>query len=159
MKIGFFKDAGEDKSIIGKIITRSLRFPYLVLRRVENPMSDKAPVYEIFERVQGDDEIQIGAVWERRMKATNDVFLTGLIDDPSMAEPLQIALFGSETDGFDVQWRRERDSAAFDGFGGSASNGTGQRRQSGGGFSGGSTAGPGGEYVGANRDLDDDVPF
>ena len=97
MKIGFFKDAGEDKSIIGKIITRSLRFPYLVLRRVENPMSDKAPVYEIFERVQGDDEIQIGAVWERRMKATNDVFLTGLIDDPSMAEPLQIALFGSDT--------------------------------------------------------------
>lgn len=162
MKIGVFKHNDENNEIVGKIATRTLRFPYLVLRRVEDRQSDAAPVFEIFEPNAAGDEVQIGAVWERRMKANDELFLSGMIDDPSFREPLPIALFGDELKGFDVQWRREREREPQT-FGGG--NGFGPRRtgggqrQSGGGFAGGSTAGPGGEYVGAGRDLDDDVPF
>src|SRR3546814_7729299 len=93
------------------------------------------------------DEIQIGVVWERRMKSKDEVFLSGMVDDPSFREPLPIALFGDETNGFDVQWRRERErDSQGGGFGGRS--GSGQRSggfggRSGGGFSGGSTAGSG----------------
>src|SRR3546814_15474751 len=86
-----------------------MRFPYLIMRRVEDRQSDSAPVYEIYETNRASDEIQIGVVWERRMKSNDEVFLSGMVDDPSFREPLPIALFGDETNGFDVQWRRERE--------------------------------------------------
>src|SRR3546814_11946003 len=80
------------------------------------------------------------------MRSNDEVFLSGMVDDPSFREPLPIALFGDETNGFDVQWRRERErDSPGGGFGGRS--GSGQRSggfggRSGGGFSGGSTAGP-----------------
>lgn len=163
MKIGSFKFDERVGDIVGKIATRRMRFPYLIMKRVEDRQSDSAPVYEIYETNEAGDEIQIGVVWERRMKSNDELFLSGMIDDPSFREPLPIALFGDETNGFDVQWRRERDrEAQGGGFGGRS--GGGQRQggfggRSGGGFSGGSTAGPGGEYTGNGRGLDEDVPF
>jgi hypothetical protein len=91
-----------------------------------------------------------------------------MIDDPSFPEPLSIALFGDERNGFNVQWRRDRDRDAQSGGLGGRS-GDGQRQgagagslgsRQGGGFAGGSTAGAGGEYTGGGRsDLDDEVPF
>jgi uncharacterized protein (DUF736 family) len=164
MKIGSFKFDERASDIIGKIATRELRFPYLIMRRVEDRQSDSAPVYEIYETNRAGDEIQIGVVWERKMRSNDEVFLSGMIDDPSFREPLPIALFGDETNGFDVQWRRERDREQQGGGLGGRSSG-GQRGaggfggRSGGGFSGGSTAGPGGEYTGNGRGLDDEVPF
>ena len=161
MKIGSFKFDERASDIIGKIATREMRFPYLIMRRVEDRQSDSAPVYEIYETNRAGDEIQIGVVWERKMRSNDEVFLSGMVDDPSFREPLPIALFGDETNGFDVQWRRDRE-AQGGGFGGRS--GGGQRQggfggRSGGGFSGGSTAGPGGEYTGNGRGLDDEVPF
>jgi uncharacterized protein (DUF736 family) len=163
MKIGSFKFDERASDIIGKIVTRELRFPYLIMRRVEDRQSDSAPVYEIYETNRAGDEIQIGVVWERKMQRNDEVFLSGIIDDPSFSVPLAIALFGDETNGFDVQWRRERER---EGQGGSfgARFGNGQRQggfggRTGGGFSGGSTAGPGGEYTAGGRSLDDEIPF
>jgi len=155
MKIGSFKFDERASDIIGKIATREMRFPYLIMRRVEDRQSDSAPVYEIYETNRAGDEIQIGVVWERKMRSNDEVFLSGMVDDPSFREPLPIALFGDETNGFDVQWRREREREAQGGGFGGRSNG-GQRQ---GGFSGGSTAGAGGEYTGGGRGLDDEVPF
>jgi uncharacterized protein (DUF736 family) len=167
MKIGFFKMDNESNVVVGKIITRTLRLPYLILRRAEDRRSENAPVFEIFEPNTMGEEAQVGAVWERRTKERDELFLSGMIDDPSFAEPLQIALFGDELQGFDVQWRRERDPQAFGGGNAYGGNGggfgqprrTGGQRQNGGGFAGGSTAGMNGEYVGAGRGLDDEVPF
>src|SRR3546814_5235239 len=96
MKIGSFKFDERASDIIGKIATREMRFPYLIMRRVEDRQSDSAPVYEIYETNRAGDEIQIGVVWERRMKSNDEVFLSGMVDDPSFREPLPIALFGDE---------------------------------------------------------------
>mgnify|MGYP001134265743 CR=1 FL=1 len=154
MKIGSFKFDERVGDLVGKIATREMRFPYLIMRKVTDRQSDSAPVYEMYETSQAGDEIQIGVVWERRMRSNDEMFLSGMIDDPSFAVPLPIALFGDEHDGFDVQWRREREREP-QGFGG----GFGQRSSRRGGFSGGSTAGPGGEYTGGSRGLDDEVLF
>jgi uncharacterized protein (DUF736 family) len=163
MKIGSFKFDERASDIIGKIATREMRFPYLIMRRVEDRQSDSAPVYEIYETNRAGDEIQIGVVWERKMRSNDEVFLSGMIDDPSFREPLPIALFGDETNGFDVQWRRERErDSQGGGFGGRSASGQrsgGFGGRSGGGFSGGSTAGPDGGYTGGGRSLDDEVPI
>ncbi len=163
MKIGYFKLDEKVNETIGKVVTRTLRFPILILRRVEDRRSDAAPIFEIFEPNSMGEEVGIGAVWERRMKATDEVFLSGMIDDPSFPEPLPIALFGDEFNGFDVQWRREREPQTYGN--GAMAGGYGQQRRSGGqrsggsGFAGGSTAGTNGEYVGAGRSVDEEVPF
>lgn len=163
MKIGNFKFDERASDIIGKIATREMRFPYLIMRRVEDRQSDSAPVYEIYETNRAGDEIQIGVVWERKMRANDEVFLSGMIDDPSFREPLPIALFGDETNGFDVQWRREREregqGGSFGGRGNGGRSGSGLAGRTGGGFSGGSTAGPDGGYTGGTRGLDDEIPF
>lgn len=163
MKIGSFKFDERASDIIGKIATREMRFPYLIMRRVEDRQSDSAPVYEIYETNRAGDEIQIGVVWERKMRSNDEVFLSGMIDDPSFREPLPIALFGDETNGFDVQWRREREretqGGGFGGRSGGGNRGGGFGGRQGGGFSGGSTAGMDGEYTGNGRGLDDEVPF
>jgi uncharacterized protein (DUF736 family) len=160
MKIGSFKFDERASDIIGKIATRTMRFPYLIMRRVEDRQSDSAPVYEIYETSPAGDEIQIGVVWERKMRANAEVFLSGMIDDPSFREPLPIALFGDETNGFDVQWRRERErDVQPSGFGGRGQRSGGMGSRQGGTFSGGSTAGPGGEYLNGDRSLDNEVPF
>jgi len=40
---------------------------------------------------------RIGALWEAAARNTTvEAFLQGSIDDPSLAEPLPIALFGTE---------------------------------------------------------------
>jgi uncharacterized protein (DUF736 family) len=133
------------------------------LRKPEESYSEYPPVYEIFEPNNMGEEVNIGAVWERKMKASGQVFLGGNIDDPSFPEPLPIALFGDEFKGFEVKWRRERGYPLAVNVTGNGGNGqqrrTGGQRPSGGGFPGGSTAGPGGEYVGAGGGLDDDIPF
>jgi uncharacterized protein (DUF736 family) len=95
MKIGSFKFDERASDIIGKIATREMRFPYLIMRRVEDRQSDSAPVYEIYETNRAGDEIQIGVVWERRMKANDEVFLSGMVDDPSFREPLPSPFSGT----------------------------------------------------------------
>ncbi|WP_263588831.1 DUF736 domain-containing protein [Sphingopyxis sp. GC21] len=171
MKIGTFSLNEQTNEITGSIFTRALHLPFLILRSVEarqdGAASDRQPpVFEIFEPSPVGIDIQVGAVWIRNIRNSKDTFLSGMIDDPSFAEPLPIALFGDELNGFDVQWRREREQQpqfrqARGGMGGGyPQRRTGQPQRQNGGFPGGSTADMNGDYVGAaSRDLDQEVPF
>jgi len=154
MNIGEFKL--NNGRILGWIATRTMDLPKLGLRPVESD-NDKAPVFEIVALNVGNRWVQIGALWEAIAKhTTGEAFLQGTIDDPSLPEPLPIALFGNETEGFRAAWRRPQ---RRDDFGPALRS---ERRdyvqQPEGGF-GDSTAGTDGALVGAGADLDDEIPF
>jgi uncharacterized protein (DUF736 family) len=154
MNIGEFKQS--NGRLLGSIATRTIDLPRLGLRPVESD-NDKAPVFEIVALNVGNRWVQIGALWEAVAKhTTGEVFLQGTIDDPSLAEPLSIALFGSDDEGFRVAWRRPQRRDDF----GPATRSSRREYPSAdqGGF-GESTAGGDGGLVGAGADLDDEVPF
>jgi uncharacterized protein (DUF736 family) len=154
MNIGEFKLSNGRR--MGWIATRTIDLPRLGLRPIESD-NDKAPVYEIVALNVGNRWVQVGALWEAVAKhTTGEIFLQGTIDDPSLAEPLSIALFGTDEDGFRVAWRRPQ---RRDDFG--AAVRTGRRDYAGeqeGGF-GDSTAGTDGGLVGAGAPVDEDIPF
>src|SRR3546814_19523535 len=80
----------------GSVANRTIVLPRLGLRPVESD-HERAPAYEIVARNVGNRWVQLGALWEAVAKnTTGEVFLQGSIDDPSLPEPLPIALFGSE---------------------------------------------------------------
>jgi len=155
MNIGEFQQSRG--RLLGSIATRTIDLPRLGLRRVESD-NDRAPVYEILALNVGNRWVQIGALWEAVAKnSTGEVFLQGTIDDPSLPEPLPIALFGTEEEGFRVAWRRPQRREDF----GPATRTTSRREYqpaSESGF-GDSTASGNGELVGAGGEIDDEVPF
>lgn len=165
MNIGEFKSV--NGRLLGWIATRTFDLPRLGLREVEST-NDRAPVYEILALNVGNRWVQIGALWEAVAKnTTGEIFLQGSIDDPSMPEPLPIALFGSEADGFRIAWRRPQPRDAFAPLNRGAQRGGGDGAGPGeaggsGGF-GDSTAGADGAMMGAGigmgGELDDDIPF
>ena len=107
MNIGEFKlNKGR---ILGWIATRTIDLPKLALRPVESE-NELAPAFEIIAPNVGGRVVQVGALWAAVAKRTGEVFYQGHVDDPSMPEPLPIALFGSIEEGFRAAWRRqERD--------------------------------------------------
>jgi uncharacterized protein (DUF736 family) len=150
MNIGEIKPV--NGRLIGHIATRSIDLPRLGLRPVEST-NERAPVFEIVALNVGQRWVQIGALWEATANKTGECFLQGSLDDPSLAEPLPIALFGSDAEGYRVAWRR-RD--ALSGFGGQRSERPAMGGEAMGGF-GASTAGMDGSYMGGS-DFDDEVP-
>ncbi|BAV63157.1 DUF736 domain-containing protein [Sphingobium sp. GW456-12-10-14-TSB1] len=158
MNIGEFKlNKGR---ILGWIATRTIDLPKLALRPVESE-NELAPAFEIIAPNVGGRVVQVGALWAAVAKRTGEVFYQGHVDDPSMPEPLPIALFGSIEEGFRAAWRRqERDdfgptlrtsrNDAPSGRGGGDDYGFGD-----------STANENGELSsqGAAADLDDEVQF
>jgi uncharacterized protein (DUF736 family) len=154
MNIGEFKL--KNGRLLGSIATRTIDLPRLGLRDVESD-NDRAPVLEILALNVGNRWVQIGALWEATSNTTGEAFLQGSIDDPSLPEPLPIALFGNDEDGYRVAWRRPQRRDDF----GPATRAS--RPASGGGEGGGfgdSTAGAdGGLAGGAAANLDDEVPF
>lgn len=158
MNIGEIRNVND--RLTGSIATRTIDLPRIGLRPVqsENP---KAPVYEILALNVARRWVQVGALWEAASKKTGEVFLAGNVDDPSLPEPLPVALFPMEQDGrqvgYTVAWRRESVRADFGGGFGPSTRSYDERPQTGG--FGDSTAGPGGELMGAGGDIDDEVPF
>ena len=154
MNIGEFKNV--DGRLMGAIATRTIDLPRIGLRPVES-QNDKAPVFEVVALNVGRRWVQIGALWEASSNATGEMFLQGSLDDPSLSEPLPIALFGSDADGYRVAWRRPQRRDDF----GSSARGTrrdyGGEEQSGG--FGDSTAGSNGALAGGEAPLDDQIPF
>ena len=138
----------------GKIATRSIDLPRLGLRPVQS-QNERAPVYEIITLNVGNRWVQIGALWPQTSNATGEVFLQGSIDDPSLPEPLSIALFGADDEGYRVAWRRPQ---RRDDFGPVIRGGQGDERRGSDGF-GDSTAGADGALMGAGGDIDDEIPF
>jgi uncharacterized protein (DUF736 family) len=154
MNIGEFKQS--NGRLLGSIATRTIDLPRLGLRPVESD-NDKAPIFEIVALNVGNRWVQVGALWEAVAKhTTGEVFLQGTIDDPSLAEPLPIALFGSDEEGFRVAWRRPQ---RRDDFGPAIRTSRREYQQEEQGGFGTSTAGADGGLVGAGADLDEDVPF
>jgi uncharacterized protein (DUF736 family) len=155
MNIGEIKNV--EGRLIGAIATRTIDLPRIGLRPVES-QNERAPVFEVVARNVGGRWVQIGALWEQTSNGTGEVFLQGSLDDPSMTEPLPIALFGSDEDGYRIAWRRpqRRDDLS------TAARAPRQRfeGQGEGGF-GDSTAGAGGPIGdGApGSGIDDDLPF
>jgi len=141
--------------LLGSIATRTIDLPRLGLRPVESD-NDRAPVYEIVALNVGNRWVQLGALWEAVAKhTTGEVFFQGSIDDPSLPEPLPIALFGNDEDGYRVAWRRPQRRDDF----GPAVRST-RRAYAGeeqGGF-GDSTADNDGALMN-DQPVDDEIPF
>ncbi|GAA0309144.1 hypothetical protein GCM10009087_18970 [Sphingomonas oligophenolica] len=160
MNIGEFKK--ENGRLMGSVFTRTIDLPRIGLRPVQS-QSEKAPIYEIVALNIARRWVQIGALWEAVSKKTGEVFLAGQIDDPSLPEPLPVALFPNEAGGFTVAWRRENLGGGFGGGFGSGGFGTSQRDyapRTQDGF-GDSTAGADGSLTGGQtyEDMDEKIPF
>lgn len=154
MNIGEFKQT--NGRIMGSIATRTIDLPRLGLRSVEST-NDRAPVFEIVALNVGNRWVQIGALWEAIAKhSTGEAFLQGTIDDPSLPEPLPVALFGNDTEGYRVAWRRPQRRDDFGPAIRTARSDYADRSELG---FGDSTAGPDGALAGAGPDPDGDVPF
>lgn len=141
--------------LLGSIATRTIDLPRLGLRPVESD-NDRAPVYEIVALNVGNRWVQLGALWEAVAKhTTGEIFFQGSIDDPSLPEPLPIALFGNDEDGYRVAWRRPQRRDDFGPAVRSTRRAYGGEEQ--GGF-GDSTAGNDGALM-TDQPVDDEIPF
>jgi uncharacterized protein (DUF736 family) len=157
MNIGEFSKV--NGRLMGSIATRTIDLPRIGLRPVES-QNDKAPLYEVVALNVGKRWVQIGALWEATSNSSGEIFLQGSLDDPSLPEPLPIALFGTDDEGYRVAWRRPQ---RRDDFGTASRSARRDYDQGGDGGFGGSTAGSdGGLMEGTGQspaDLDDEVPF
>lgn len=141
----------------GQLATRTIDLPRIGLRKVES-MNPRAPLYEILALNVARRWVQVGALWEAFTKKNGDAFLAGNIDDPSLPEPLPVALFPTEEGGFSIAWRRDTLRSDFGGNGFGAANydrmepvggrAAGDRYDGEDGGFGGSTAGPEGAFGG-----------
>ena len=154
MNIGEIRNVND--RLTGSIATRTIDLPRIGLRKVES-MNPRAPVYEVLALNVARRLVQVGALWEAASKKTGEVFLAGNIDDPSLPEPLPVALFPSEDGGYTIAWRRETVRAEFGGGFGASTRSYDEQPQDRG--FGESTAGSNGALMGAGADLDDEVPF
>ncbi|MFZ2997273.1 DUF736 domain-containing protein [Sphingobium sp.] len=144
--------------LTGSIATRTIDLPRIGLRKVMSE-NEKAPVFEILALNVARRWVQVGALWEAASKRTGEVFLAGNIDDPSLPEPLPIALFQADHGGYMVAWRRENMRSDFGGgMGTSRTNYDDRGSRDQGGF-GDSTAGTDGELTGADAPFGDEDPF
>jgi uncharacterized protein (DUF736 family) len=154
MNIGEFKLS--NGRLLGSIATRTIDLPRLCLRPVESD-NDKAPIYEIVALNVGNRWVQVGALWEAVAKnTTGEVFLQGSIDDPSLPEPLPVALFGTPEEGMRVAWRRPQRRDDFGPAIRTSRRDYAAEQQDG---FGDSTAGDDGALVGAGAPVDDEIPF
>lgn len=113
---------GEIKPVNGRlqgyIATHTIDLPKIGLRPVQS-MHKRAPLFEVVALNVGHRWVQVGALWEAIANKTGESFLQGSIDDPSLPEPLLIALFGTDAEGYRVAWRRRE---MRDDFGGARQN-------------------------------------
>jgi uncharacterized protein (DUF736 family) len=155
MNIGEFKMS--NGRLLGSIATRTIDLPRLGLRPVESN-NDKAPAFEIVALNVGNRWVQVGALWEAVAKnTTGEIFYQGSVDDPSLPEPLPVALFGTAEDGMRVAWRRPQ---RRDDFGPVSRMSSRSEAHEGSDGFGPSTAGAdGGLMDGGMSDVDDNVPY
>ena len=105
MNIGTVK-RNMNGQLIGQITTIALSLT-IGLRPVtsNNP---KAPKFEIVALNASRQWTNVGALFELTMTATGESFYQGKIDDPSMPQPLYIALFSKGEGEYAVAWQRPR---------------------------------------------------
>lgn len=96
----------ERGAFVGKIET--LAFTNVVGLRPVNSNNPRAPKFEMMALTAARSWVAIGGMFEQTMKATGESFYQGRIDDPSMARPMDVALFPNEEGGFNISWTRRR---------------------------------------------------
>ncbi len=105
MNIGTVK-RNMNGQLIGQITTIALSLT-IGLRPVTSA-NPKAPKFEIVALNASRQWTNVGALFELTMTATGESFYQGKIDDPSMAQPLYIALFSKGEGEYAVAWQRPR---------------------------------------------------
>jgi uncharacterized protein (DUF736 family) len=103
MNIGSFKSV--NGQLLGSVATATIDLSRLGLRPIESDNA-RAPAFDIMTLNVARRWVQIGALWEMTSNSTGEVFYQGKLDDPSMTEPLAVALFGTEEEGYRVVWNR-----------------------------------------------------
>jgi uncharacterized protein (DUF736 family) len=99
--IGTFKRQGED--FAGDIQTLALKVPRVTIER-EQKRSENAPDYRLYA-----NGAEIGAAWEKAAKDSGAVFLSVLIDDPSLTAPINAALVqDSQGENWSLLWSRSK---------------------------------------------------
>jgi uncharacterized protein (DUF736 family) len=102
--IGKFRRLGD--SYTGTIQTLLFSTP-AALEPVEKKSSKKGPDFKLI--LPGNREI--GAAWEKASKDGDKEFLSVTIDDPSLAAPINCALFEDEDGEYALIWSRDRQRA------------------------------------------------
>ncbi|MBB5707338.1 DUF736 family protein [Sphingopyxis panaciterrulae] len=175
--VGGFKDTGG--LVTGWVSTAQINAQYVELRPVER-RSERSPSYEAWARGREGNLYHLGTLWPRQMRRDGSWFHGGFITDRGKGVSMDVAVFGDFAVGADMVSKEDGDDYVS---GRAQSSGGSDQRQGNGGFSGGSTAGPNGEYVGdhgggangfqdysggmtggapmngGDKELDDDVPF
>ncbi|GAO52956.1 DUF736 family protein [Novosphingobium sp. MD-1] len=112
--IGYL-NRNERGALIGKIET--LAFSNVVGLRPYQSNNPNAPTFEILARTAARTWVPIGGLWEQTMKSSGESFFQGRIDDPSMARPMDIAVFPNGEEGFNIAWTRRRNRQDLPGGG------------------------------------------
>lgn len=167
VKVGSFRKVGD--VIEGWIRTFHLNVDYAQLVPAEQ-RSENSPSFEVWGQNNAGHLAHLGTLWPRKTQKDSSPFHGGFVDDRGAQGEMQVAVFGDLATGADMVWRQDDfggGSGRSQSFGGGQRQSGGQRQGGGqrgggfGGFSGGSTAGSNGEYLGGGggAPLDDEVPF
>jgi uncharacterized protein (DUF736 family) len=107
MNIGNLKPDAQTNAPVGRIAT--MNFTALIALQEVRSNNPRAPAYDVLA-LSSDRRtwLKIGALWEFSATGTGESFYSGRIDDPSMAKPLDIAVFRQEDESFNVAWRRPK---------------------------------------------------
>ena len=65
---------------------------------------ENAPDYRVF---RNDNNCEVGAGW-KKVSRKNNTYVSTLVDDPSLAQPLWAALTKRDDGGYDLMWSRPR---------------------------------------------------
>ena len=111
MNIGQIK-LNQAGNYVGRIATFQLAMT-VALRAVvsQNP---RAPKYDIMALNQIAKEwVKVGALFALTSNSTGEEFLNGRIDDPSLAEPVQVSAFRQDDGSYNVVWQRQQRRAVL----------------------------------------------
>jgi uncharacterized protein (DUF736 family) len=103
MNIGQIKQ-NEAGIFMGRISTLAVAMT-IALKPVQSN-NPRAPRYEIHALTPGRTWVQVGALFELTSNNPGEAFLNGRIDDPSLAQPLQVSAFRQEDGSYNIVWQR-----------------------------------------------------
>lgn len=95
MIIGNFRFDATADTYTGEIRTLSVQRSNVVLRPLQR-QGDREPDYRVVQHAEGGT-IELGAAWQRRSDKGQD-YLSVLLDDPALPQPLNVALFPGDDD-------------------------------------------------------------
>lgn len=95
MIIGNFRFDAAANTYTGEIRTLHIQRSHVVLRP-NSRSTDREPDYRVVQQAEGG-AVELGAAWRRRTDRGLD-YLSVLLDDPTLSQPLSVALFPGDDD-------------------------------------------------------------